>query len=261
MNRCIVGDFRDVLPTIEAGSIHCSVTSPPYDNLRSYKALTWDDFEIVAHELYRVLCDGGVLCWNVNDSVVNGGETLTSAKQKIYFAERVGFRVHDTMIYEKNNFAHPERVRYHQMFEYVFILSKGEPRCFNPIKDKRNTYAGTGTYGKNTATQRDGSKIERKRNLIAEFGMRGNVWCGRTAGQENICEELVHPAQMPLWLARDLILSWSNPGDTILDPMAGSGTTGEGAEMLGRSSILIDVEPRFAKSQHERTAQRGLVLA
>ena len=97
--RCIIGDCMDVLPTLESGSVQCCVTSPPYDSLRTYggiKPFTWADFEIVVRELYRVLCDGGVLCWNVGDSVVDGSETLTSAKQKIFFRELCGFRIHDT---------------------------------------------------------------------------------------------------------------------------------------------------------------------
>lgn len=264
MNRCIVGDFCDVLPTIGSGSIHCSVTSPPYDNMRSYKSLTWRDFEIVARELYRVLCDGGVLCWNVNDSVVNGSETLTSAKQKIHFNEVVGFRVHDTMFYEKTNPGNPSDAhgRYNQCVEYIFILSKGKPRCFNPIKDKRNASFGAMRFGKkatkNTAGVIDGYSSERK--PAAEFGLRSNCWRGKTSAQESVCSSQTHPATMPLWLARDLILSWSNPGDTIIDPMAGSGTTGEAAQLLGRLSILIDVEPAFQQLQRDRTAQQGLVL-
>lgn len=165
INTVLVGDNRDILPTIEAGSVQLIVTSPPYDNLRTYDGYEWD-FETVARECHRVLCDGGVLCWNVNDSVVDGSETTTSAEQKLYFRKECGFLIHDTMIYEKSNFGHPEKVRYHQLFEYVFVLSKGAPRCFNPIKDKVNTWAGTGTWGKNTVRERNGEMSERTRNNI-----------------------------------------------------------------------------------------------
>lgn len=264
MSHCIVGDSVRVLPTLEASSVQCCVTSPPYDDLRTYggiKSFTFDDFCIVAKELYRVLCDGGILCWNVGDSVVDGSETLTSSKQKIFFREQCGFRVHDTMIYEKVNFGHPEKSRYHQLFEYVFILSKGEPRCFNPIKDKRNIYAGTGTWGKNTVRERDGTMTERPRNLISEFGMRGNVWRGKTSGQEHGSIESVHPALMPHWLARDLIESWSNPGDLIIDPFFGSGTTGKAADLLGRQWLGIELNPEYAKLAETRTRQTGIVFA
>jgi DNA modification methylase len=261
LNRCLIGDCRDVLPTLEAGSVQMCVTSPPYDNLRTYGGHSWD-FEAVALELFRVLCDGGVLCWNVGDSVVNGSETLTSAKQKIFFREQCGFRVHDTMIYERLNFSAPETVRYHQMFEYVFVLSKGMPRSFNPIADRPNVYAGRKTFGVRTKRQADGTlKAQGGVAPTPDFGMRGNIWKGNTAGQENPCQALGHPAMMPFWLARDLIVSWSNPGDTVLDPFFGSGTSGKAAELLGRKWIGIEINPAYEQLLRERTAQQGLVLA
>lgn len=242
------GHAAAVMATFPADSIPIVVTSPPYDSLRegAYAGFTWDDFRRVADELYRVICDGGVVCWNVNDAVVDGSETLTAFKQAIYFKECAGFRVHDTMIYEKLNFSHPERARYHQVFEYVFILSKGTPGCFNPIKDKKNATAGCiGNLGVNTFTERDGSKSVREKKLTAEFGMRHNIWRGKTRGQEDMCEELPHSAMMPKWLARDLILSFSNPGNTVLDPMCGSGTTLVEAIKYGRNAVGIDINPDY----------------
>ncbi len=258
----LTGDSCELLATLRAESVELVVTSPPYDALRTYdRELEWD-FEGTAHELYRVLCDGGVVCWNVGDSVVDGSESLTSAKQKIFFREQCGFRIHDTMIWEKPNFANPERVRYHQMFEYVFILSKGVPRCFNPLRDKPNRYAGGGTLGVNSGRQRNGEMIARKRNIITEFGMRGNVWRGNTSGQEDMCGNgFDHPAMMPRWLAHDLILSWSNTGDTVLDPFFGSGTTGMVALELGRKCIGIELNPEYVLLAEQRTnVTPGLAL-
>jgi DNA modification methylase len=249
----IVGDVLQALDLLPDQSVQCIVTSPPYDDLRTYGGYSWD-FEKTAHELHRVLCAGGVLCWNVGDSVQDGSETLTSFKQAIYFKEVVGFRVHDTMIYEKLNFGHPEKVRYHQLFEYVFVLSKGAPRCFNPLRDKPNAWAGTGTWGKNTVRERDGSMTARTRNIITEFGMRGNVWRGKTSGQERGTQGSLHPAAMPEWLACDLMLSWSNPGDTVLDPFGGSGTTALVAQRHGRSAILIELNPAYVEIARKRLA-------
>ena len=247
-HRVILGDAAKVLQTLPAGSIQCGVTSCPYDNARTYEQenLSWD-FEKIAKELYRVLCPGGVLCWNVNDMMVGGSETLTHARQGIYFVDDCGFNLHDTMIYEKSNFSHPEKTRYHQAFEYILILSKGAPRTFNSIRDKKNATAGcVGNLGVNTFTEKDGSKSVRTKKVTAEYGMRLNVWKGNTRGQEDMCMKLEHPAMMPKWLARDLIISWSNTGDTIIDPFAGSGTTGLMAESTGRNSVLIEINPKYA---------------
>ena len=238
-------DVLTGLGKIESDSVQCCITSPPYDSLRTYEHGETFNFEETAKELYRVMCDGGIVCWNIGDSVVNGSETLTSAKQKIFFHEECGFRIHDTMIYKKLNFSNPEKTRYQQMFEYVFILSKGKPRVFNPIFDKPNATAGQTGWGKNTFTNQDGTKSERKKKIANEFGMRGNVWEGKTRGQEEGAIELPHPAMMPKWLCRDLMFSWSNKGDTILDPFTGSGTTGEIALRMERKFIGIELNKKY----------------
>lgn len=239
----LCGDCVEQMRTLPDASVHCCVTSPPYDDLRTYNGHNEWDFKATGSELFRVLVPGGILCYNIADQIVNGSETLTSFRHALHFVDVCGFRMHARQIYHKTNFSHPGRNRYHQVFEDVFILSKGAPRVFNPIKDKKNLWAGSGTFGRNTIRERDGSMGLRKRNIITEFGMRGNVWTGKTRGQEEMCKALPRPSMMPKWLARDLILSWSNPGDLILDPFGGSGTTGKMALETARRVVLIDKDP------------------
>lgn len=247
----VPGDCLTTLRLLPECCIPLVVTSPPYDKLRTYEGFVFD-FEAIALELYRVLKPGGVLCWVVGDSVVNGSETLTSSKQRIYFVEQCGFVNHDTMIYEKSNFSAPEKVRYHQTFEYIYVLSKGgKPAAWNPLMDRPNLWAGhPGAFGRSTKRQANGEQKEVKGGTgadrpITEFGMRTNVWRGKTAGQERPCQPLDHPAQMPEWLAQDLILSWSNPGDLVLDPFAGGGTTGLMAQRTGRASLLMELSAEY----------------
>lgn len=258
----LVGDSREVLRTLPSGSVHLVVTSPPYDDLRLYGGHGWS-FEVykkIIGELYRVLAPGGLVCWNVADGMVNGSETLTSFRQAIYAVDVIGFRQHDTMIWNKLNFSHPEKTRYHPIFEYIFLWSKGAPRVFNPIKDKPNKIAGQlGSLGAHTFTERDGSKSHRERRKVADFGMRTNVWTGPTRGQEVVCLKLKHPAMMPRWLASDLIRSWSNAGDTVLDPFGGSGTTAQEAVRMGRDAITIEINPEYAPMQ-DSAAEVGLPL-
>jgi DNA modification methylase len=244
--KILLGDCVEQMRTLPDASVHLIVTSPPYDNLRNYGSkLTWD-FEGLAQELYRVLVPGGVVCWNVNDQTIDGSESLTSCEQKIYFRKKCGFNIHDTMIYEKSNGSKPNPRRYNQCFEYVFVLSKGIPATVNLITDKPNVTAGKSVFGKHTMREADGSMSTRKNRIIAkEYGVRSNVWRGNTRGQEDVCQPLPHPAMMPRWLAHDLILSFSNVGDTVLDPMAGSGTVGQKARQLGRNVILIDNNPKY----------------
>jgi DNA modification methylase len=257
------GDSVQMMIGMMDETIHLAVTSPPYDKLREYNGNGIWDFENTAHQLYRLLVPGGVLCWNVNDSVVDGCETLTSCKQKIFFVERAGFRVHDTMIWEKTHVGTADTTRYHQMFEYIFVLSKGAPRVFNPIKDRKNIWAGLNpAFGKNTKRLPNGKmRTLTSRAICEDFGLRKNVWKGNSRAQEEPCKKLPHHAMMPRWLAKDLIRSYSNEGDTVLDCFSGSGTTGWEARNAGRNAILIDRDINAVRlmRKHVKNLQPELV--
>lgn len=239
--QLLYGDCAVRLADIPDQSINLTVTSPPYDNLREYAGFVFD-FDTIATELYRVTRDGGVVVWNVADATIDGSESGTSFRQALKFMD-LGFKLHDTMIYEKGNFSNPSRTRYHQIFEYMFVFSRDRPSTFNPIKDKQVTT--TGAFGKNTVRNPDGTMSDRERKDYAAWGMRTNIWRMKTAGQENPCQSIDHPAKMPRAMAHDHIISWSNPSDTVLDPFAGSGTTGIEALKTGRKFIGIELAPEY----------------
>lgn len=238
------GDCCDVLSKLDE-KIDLTVTSPPYDELRKYHGYHLN-FEDVAKSLYQITQKGGVMIWVSGDAVVKGSETGTSFKQALYFKE-IGFNLHDTMIYQKHNFSKPSSNRYHQMFEYMFVLSKGAPRTFHPIMDRKNVYGGEmGSWGKNTIRQADGTFKENPRRRNTEYGKRYNIW--------RLITEMkpLHPAQFPEQLAGDHILSWSNEGDIILDPFAGSGTTLKMAKLNKRKSIGIDISELYCEIAAKR---------
>ena len=136
------GDCLEVMDTLikDGVTVDSTVTSPPYDNLRTYEgSLKWDEFvwRAVIDRLYEITKDGGVVVWVVGDATINGSETGTSFKQALYFKE-VGFNLHDTMIYLKDQLAFPDSTRYYQAFEYMFVFSKGKIKTFNPIEDRQN---------------------------------------------------------------------------------------------------------------------------
>ncbi len=191
------------------------------------------------------------MVWIVGDATVKGGETLTSFKQALYF-QSLGLNCHDTMIYQKNNFSNPSKNRYHQIFEYMFVFAKGTPKTFNPLVDRKNVYVGGSTLGENTTRKTDGSFAINRKRTIGEFGMRYNIWKGNTAGQENMCKHLSHPAQFPLWLARDHVLSWTNKNDIVLDPFFGGGTTGCACKELHRHFIGIEIDETYCQMSKDR---------
>lgn len=249
-------DVNAAIESFPDSSIDMILTSPPYDDLRTYDELvTWSmaQFRGLAPQLARILKPGGVMVWNVGDQTVNGSETGNSFRQALYFTDHCGLRLHDTMIWQKSNFSNPSRTRYHQVFDYVFVLSKGAPKTFNPICDRRNVYGGRpGSFGENTVTQRDGSKLIRPRKVNTEYGMRHNVWVTNTAGQDRSARKWGHPAMFSMDFARDHIQSWSNPGDVVFDPFGGSGTTALAAKELGRDWIMCEINPDYCETIKQR---------
>lgn len=236
----IQGDCLEKLKEVENNSIDLTVTSPPYDNLRTYNGYTFD-FEGIAKELYRVTKQGGVVVWVVGDQTINGTETGTSFKQALYFKE-IGFNLHDTMIWEKTSvFAHnPRNKRYKAAFEYMFVLSKGKPNTYNEIKDKPVKSAGKKLSG-NRGRSPKGDKRKGNDFIANDYQARFNVW--KQSGNDGTRNP--HPASFPEKLAEDHILSWSNEGDTVLDPMCGSGTTLKMAKENNRKFIGIEISPEY----------------
>ena len=246
------GDCLELMKSIPNGSIDLTVTSPPYDNLRTYENSCDWNFKIftrIARELYRVTKDGGVVVWVVGDETIEGSETLFSFKQAIYF-KRIGFNLHDTMIYDKGFSKFPSDARYGQSFEYMFILSKGIPSKFNPIKIKTKQYGKI----KNITDRNINGSTKNKQVTINEFKNERNVWVidngyNRTSKDSYAFE---HPAIFPESLANDHILSWSNEGDTILDPFLGSGTTAKMAIRNKRNFIGFEKVEKYFKIAERR---------
>lgn len=242
------GDCVEVMKRIPDNFIDLTITSPPYDEIRSYKGYTFD-FENIASELYRVIKDGGVVVWVVGDSTINGSESGTSFKQALHFKDVCGFNIHDTMIYKKKAISFPSNTRYHQCFEYMFVFSKEQPKTFNPLKDKVNVVENKKRKSM-SQRQKSGETVRQNRNIaMADYGMRWNVWEYITGWMHNSKdkEAFEHPATFPEALAEDHILSWSNEGDVVLDPMCGSGTTPKMSAKNNRHYLAIDVSDYYCK--------------
>lgn len=245
LNGVHVGDNVVFMRGLPDDCIDLTVTSPPYDDLRTYNGYSFD-FKSVADELFRITKPGGVVVWVVGDKTDKGSETLTSFKQALYFKE-IGFNVHDTMIYEKTGLAFPDSNRYYQMFEYMFIISKGRPKTFNPLCDRKNVSAGRDVNGKDRNA--DGTFKERTGhgNIISEFGARFNIW-----RIPNAKRGIGHPAPFPEQLAQDHIVSWSNPDDVVFDCFAGSGTTLKMALLNDRKYLGVEISEEYVEIANQR---------
>jgi len=249
----------ELLKDFPAACIDLVVTSPPYDDLRDYTgAVGWnfDVFQTIARELYRVVKPGGVVVWIVGDKTDNGAKSLTSFKQALYFQE-IGFSMYDVIIYEKAGSGPPHPNRYFNAFEYMFVLSKGRPKTVHILKDKPNKWAGYTTYGTVTRREKDGSLTDKGKKVIQPLGARTNIWRYANGKGFSTRDKIAyeHPAIFPEKLAEDHISSWSDPGDLVLDPFGGSGTTAKAAQLMGREWVLIDAVEEYcaiAKKRMER---------
>lgn len=246
LNKIYCESNLDTMAKMSNDFIDLVVTSPPYDNLRTYNGYSFD-FENVAKELFRIIKEGGVVVWVVADSTINGSESGTSFRQALYFKE-MGFNLHDTMIYKKKRIVPLTHNRYEQAFEYMFVFSKGKPKTFNPIMTNC-IYAGTETWGKPSFHKTNSSgliKVNKKK--INDKKQKENVWEFLNA-KDNVYK---HPAAFPEKLANDHIISWSNENDLIYDPFMGSGTTAKMALINNRKFIGSEISQEYIDLANKR---------
>lgn len=250
------GDCLERMKEIRDGCIDLTVTSPPYDNLRSYNGNNgqWGEhvWKAVISDLYRVTKDGGVVVWVVGDATIKGSETGTSFKQALW-AKECGFRLHDTMIYRKQNYTPLTHNRYEQEWEYMFILSKGKPNTFNPIKIPCK-YAGSKNWGEpNMYKDSSGNLTRVKQTVVHTHKIKGNIFEYLVGSTQT--GKIKHPAMFPEKLAHDHIVSWSNEADVVFDPFMGSGTTGKMALLASRKFIGIEMDENYFNIAKQRISE------
>ena len=258
LNKIYNEDCLEGMKRIQDGFVDLTVTSPPYDNLRTYNGnieqWSFEKFQGIAKELYRVTKHGGVVVWIVADATIKGSETGTSFRQALHFMD-CGFNLHDTMIWSKPSFTAVGalKIRYAQTFEYMFVFSKGKIKTFNALKDRKTTSRSKDKHG--MIRQKDGGfrPMSNRGKQYGEFGIRYNVW-DMPPVMSNI-ERTWHPAQFPEQLASDHIISWSNEGDTVLDCFMGSGTTGKMALLNNRNFIGIELDDKYFEIAKRRISE------
>lgn len=252
LDSIVCADNCDTLRQMPNECIDLVVTSPPYDDLRTYGGHSWD-FYGVAWNLKRMLKPGGVIVWVVADETKDFCETGSSMRQALHMKE-MGLNLLDTMIYLKHGgpSPYPGLMRYPGWSEFMFVFSKGKPKTFNPIKDRKNVRSKA---EKSTARQQDGSTKDAGEYVGYEYGLRPNYWFYYPQSDR----EKGHPAVMPSALAIDHIRTWTNVGDIVLDPFSGSGTTCHSAKKIGRHWIGIETNPDYVEISNKRIAQEILL--
>jgi site-specific DNA-methyltransferase (adenine-specific) len=249
---------------IDDNFVKLTITSPPYDDLRTYnkKIGSIQDkyngysfpFEDIAKELYRITKKGGVVVWVVSDATHNGSETGTSFRQALFFKE-IGFDIHDTMIYRKLNPPPNSGTRYQQMFEYMFVFSKGKPETTNiGLRDRSNKCNDKRTYRKKKFSRNKDGEFTENDYFIKERVPDFNIWDFYVGGGNSTNDKVAfeHPAIFPEELVRRHIESWSNEGDIVYDPFMGSGTTSKMCILTNRKYIGSEINEEYCIIEEKR---------
>ena len=247
-NQIYCGDSSKILHRIGADKVDLTIISPPYDNLRDYNNFADLDLNLIVYKLYSITKEGGIVVWIIGDSTQKGTESGTSFQHAQLF-QYAGFNLHDTMIYAKNNPRPTSGKRYQQNFEYMFVFSKGKPKTFNPIMEECKYKGMANMRNRGTNNNTKYRKVPRTTHKKI-----GNIWYYSIGGGISTKDKIAykHPAIFPEQLVHDHIISWSNPGDLILDPMCGSGTVCKMAKAANRNFIGMDISEEYCTIARER---------
>ena len=266
-NKIYCMDCLDGMRELDDSCVDLVVTSPPYDSLRTYNGFNFDEAKQtqIINQIFRVLKDGGVAVWVVGDGTVDGSETGTSFKQALKFMD-IGFKLHDTMIYQKHN-PTPNTgngVRYQQSFEYMFVFSKGKPKTVHLLTEPRRNECNDRRTVRMIRRQRnvDGDFEEEHKYEIKSIVPKSNIWNYKVGLYNTTSDKIAfsHPAIFPEQLAIDHILSWSNGGDLVLDPFMGSGTVAKSCLITKRNYIGFEISQEYCDIANNRliAAKNGI---
>lgn len=279
-NKILVGDCVESMKTLPDQSVQCCVTSPPYWGLRDYGkpgqlGLEKTPDEYVANmvtvfrEVRRVLRDDGLLWLNIGDAYINGNLACTP------WLTALGLRADGWNLRQDNIWAKlnpmPESVktRCTRAHEYVFMLSKTGAYYFDAasIKEPQAEISIRRAFSKNNVAHRkDAGKSEYAISGAAQDKAYAKMRASIAAGEPQLRNKWsvwhaptghvkgAHFAAFSTELIEPCILAGSKPGDTILDPFGGAGTTGLVAQRHGRHSILCELNPDYVAITEKRLA-------
>ncbi|MCW5775856.1 MAG: site-specific DNA-methyltransferase [Phycisphaeraceae bacterium] len=252
-NTIILGDALAVLPTAPRQSVHLTVFSPPYDGIRDYGKDWRLDYQSLGSELFELTVDGGVCAVVIGDGTKNFAKSMTTFRWAVDWVDRAGWRLFECCIYARHgNPGAWWAQRFRVDHEFILIFFKGDrPRQFDksslmvPSKHAGKVYSGT-----DRLTNGGFKKIEPK--AVNDMKCRGTLWEYATSNTEGNRTKLEHPATYPDKLADDLIQCFSKPGDLVLDPMCGSGTTCVMAARSKRDYLGIEINESYYEIAQRR---------
>ncbi len=268
--RLIHGDCREVLKTLPDDSVDLVFTSPPYADRRAstYGGIKPDDYVAwflpISAELLRVLKPTGTFILNIKERVVNG-ERHTYVIELILAMRKQGWLWTEEFIWHKKN-SYPGKWpnRFRDAWERLLQFNK--QRKFNMYQEEVMVPMGEWAQ-RRLKNLSDTDQVRDTSRVGSGFGKRVANWVGREKAYptnvlhlatetRNKNHSAVFPERLPEWF----IKLFTQPGDWVLDPFMGSGTTNRVAQRMGRNSIGIEILPSYFELAQSQLRQRALVL-
>ena len=269
--KILLGDCRDKLRELAAESVDLVVTSPPYANQRaaSYGGVKPDDyvewFLPVSGELLRVLKPAGTFILNIKEPAVNG-ERHTYVLELILAMRRQGWLWTEEFAWHKKN-CYPGKWpnRFRDAWERLLQFNK--QRKFKMNQESVMVPVG-GWYDNRMRNLSETDRVRDESKVGSGFGKKVENWLGRdmvyptnVLHRATECGNRQHSAVFPHWLPEWFIDLFTDPGDVVLDPFIGSGTTAFAALERGREVIGIELhEPYYARLQQQLADEARLAV-
>lgn len=266
-SHIIHGDCLDVLRGLPDNSVDLIVTSPPYADQRAktYGGVKPEDyvdwFRPIGVELFRVLKEDGTFILNIKEKVVNG-ERHTYVLELIIALREMGWKWTEEFIWsKKNSFPGKWSNRFRDGWERLLQFNKAKQ--FNMYQDEVRVPVGSWaeTRLKNLS---ETDKIRDNSKVGSGFGKNVSSWVGRDTVYPNNVLVLAtesgnksHSAVFPISLPSWFIKLFTVPGDVVLDPFFGSGTTGVAAMRLDRNSIGIEILDEYLDLAEDRISSEA----
>jgi hypothetical protein len=250
------------------GSVRLILTSPPYDNARTYEGTNEPvDFGALARFALRVLCPGGVMAMVLDGAVNDGVQSVTPYRVICEWSALEGWRLLQVLAYGRQGAPGAYQGRFRRDHEPLIVMVKDG--ASHVCEKERVAGAGvsdmTRAIGRASARTRSGASApfgqDSKGNVreVRNILHRGSFWdYGMVGHGQDSSADTGHPATFAERFARDAVDVWSNPGDLVCDPFAGSATVGRACEDLGRRFVGAERVPKYHAIGMARLAQRGL---
>lgn len=242
------GDCMDLLARVPDGMVKLVVTSPPYNLGKVYEERTalaeyQESQRRVIEECVRVLRDDGSICWQVGNYVENGEIIPLDILLYPIFAS-LGLHLRNRIVWRFGHGLHAKK-RFSGRYEVILWFTKTDEYTFNldPVRIPQK-YPNKRHYKGPNRGRLSGNPKGKNPSDVWDIP---NV-------KSNHIEKTIHPCQFPVELIERLVLSMTDPGDWVLDPFLGVGTSAIAALMHGRRAMGAEIAAEYVEIARERIA-------